>query len=423
MSWYTKIKKDKNIKLIVASISFSIVFSIMLHPMLKETVQSNEIINENFFLIFCLVIILAFFFSKLIGLIFSQHIIEEKIEEKIEKISVKKYVNEILDSKEFISALRTTLPKGEKDEEHGLDHIPFLLQNSNDKRERYSSISRFFLIATIISALIFSTVIIYFGYVLINDDSAGFYKALTELKDEVNQTNEAYLGISNTATLRIEEIGNTIDEIVLKSSNPEINLKLSALVDSINIENIDDVSSRLVEIDNLVSKNKSPNSALRPPTKKFDLSSEINVVIKKVQKIAKDYQVYGSRISNSLEDIKLIESKLEKMTIPDSYSLGEIFKRLFIGIIVTSFLLAILRFLTNQYKKNYEKTLIADEENSLIRRFYVAYKASQNDAERAIAITRLVEIRNLKEVTTESEVKALDNEMLKEIMSAIAKKL
>ena len=190
------------------------------------------------------------------------------------------------------------------------------------------------------------------------------------------------------------------------------------------MQNVEYVNSTLTEIINSIPSKDTTKVAQGPTTSKiFDLRIEVTKLKNDLIQTLRDYQIYASRIEDSLQDIKLIEDRLEKMTVPDSYNLGEIFKRLFIGIIVTSFLLAILRFLTNQYKNNYEKGLAADEENSLIRRFYVAYKSSQTDAERAIAISKLIEIKVFRESIKESEVKVLDNEMLKEIMSAIAKKL
>ncbi len=424
MKWYKEIKNDKNIKLAIASIVFSIIFSIFLYPMLKEIVPNNEIHMERFVLLFFSVFLLAFFFSKLIGLLFSKHLVEEKIEDTLEKVSVKKYVNEILDSKEFISALRTTLPKGEKDNEHGLDHIPFLLQNSVDKRERYFSISKLFLIATVISTIIFTSVVIYFGYFLINDDSAGFYKALTDLKDKVEQTNEDYLGISNAAEFRINKISERIRDIVSRSYYQNINSQLSGIADSLNIKNSVQIDSALIKIENMIPYAKIDTSKkMQSPIPRSDILEDISEIRNDIKEISKDYRTYAERISNSLTDIKRIGIKLDNMEIPDKYSLGEILKRFFISIIVTTFLLAILRFLSNQYRNNYEKAIIADEENSLIRRFYVAYKASQNDNERSIAISKLVETQNFKEVIKASKEKYFENEMLKEIMSTIAKKL
>lgn len=91
-------------------------------------------------------------------------------------------VSKILDSELFLTALRSTLPKGKEDEKFGLDYIPFMLNSIDERRKRAAKSARLFLMSMICAALIFSSVVVYFGYILVNEAAAGTGKSLADLK-------------------------------------------------------------------------------------------------------------------------------------------------------------------------------------------------------------------------------------------------
>jgi hypothetical protein len=87
--------------------------------------------------------------------------------------AVKEYEQRIIQSNEFLTALQETLPKGAHDEKDGLDYVPFMLANIRDRRLRHNRASHLALWCTVLLGIIFSGIVMYFGYVLVNEAAIG----------------------------------------------------------------------------------------------------------------------------------------------------------------------------------------------------------------------------------------------------------
>jgi hypothetical protein len=57
-------------------------------------------------------------------------------------------MSQILDSEHFLTVLRNSLPRGEQDQEFGLDYIPYMLDSIDQRRKRASKSARLFLLST-----------------------------------------------------------------------------------------------------------------------------------------------------------------------------------------------------------------------------------------------------------------------------------
>lgn len=144
---------------------------------------------------------------------------------------------------------------------------------------------------------------------------------------------------------------------------------------------------------------------------------------KSIISILRTYDYSRYKLNSIFENIESINFRLKNIDIPDKFSISELFKRIFLGVIVVSFFIAILRFTIGQYTNNFNQYILADEEISSIRRFYVAYKSSETEKEKAAAIMKLIDLKNAKEITKASEIKLMDNNMLKDILVKIADKI
>ena len=91
-------------------------------------------------------------------------------------------VDDLWHSPKFLSCLQTALPKGENNAKYGLDYVPYMLQNIEFRRARYQRSSFFFLCLTVIFSLVFSVVVVVFGYIIVNDTAAGLPKSLRNLE-------------------------------------------------------------------------------------------------------------------------------------------------------------------------------------------------------------------------------------------------
>ena len=77
---------------------------------------------------------------------------------------------------------KNRITSGEKDDRDGLDYIPYMLQNVELRRERYERSASRFLTITIAFTLVFSVIIVSFGYILIDDKSTGLPNAVYKLE-------------------------------------------------------------------------------------------------------------------------------------------------------------------------------------------------------------------------------------------------
>jgi hypothetical protein len=102
-----------------------------------------------------------------------------------EPVLLQQAVARILDSDHFLTTLRTALPNGASDPIHGLDYVPFMLDKIDARRKKFEISSNRFFATTFIFGIVFSSIILYFGYILVNEKAAGAPQTLEQIKDEV----------------------------------------------------------------------------------------------------------------------------------------------------------------------------------------------------------------------------------------------
>ncbi|CCN35039.1 conserved hypothetical protein [Vibrio nigripulchritudo AM115] len=102
-------------------------------------------------------------------------------------------------------------------------------------------------------------------------------------------------------------------------------------------------------------------------------------MIKKID-IYLDSLVYNkAEIENALELAqKASEEIIEEIHKPE-FLRDDLIKRLSISLIVATFFIAILRYLSNLYRSHYAELIKTEEQDMFIRKFYVAYKGSSDD--------------------------------------------
>ncbi len=82
----------------------------------------------------------------------------------------------------FLSAFNTVLPKGKKDEQYGLDYIPFMLQSIGNRQAKFTKLANRFLVTTIVLGILFLGLIGVFGYIILDDDSVGPNRTLAQIE-------------------------------------------------------------------------------------------------------------------------------------------------------------------------------------------------------------------------------------------------
>ena len=331
-------------------------------------------------------------------------------------------VTKILDSNDFLTALRTTLPRGKDDEQFGLDYIPFMLNSIDERRRRAIKSARLFLISTVVAALVFSMVVMYFGYILVNESSAGAAKSLADIESSVESINTSlkfllpsYYGNPEfqktvvPALERLEQIApdpknttqrdQTFAAISQARSNGDFTLLANAL-------------RRITPAEG--TQNSDYARALADAQKALDrFSAEQTIAI--------------PTLSTRLQDLSSLIPKAEDVISKPESRVPEIIKRLALGLVIATFFLALLRYMGGLYRTRYLQVLAAEADDFAIRRFYVAFKSSTpNDEQRKAVLSGFMSspTQNEKDGTSSTDESTKEQyEILKDLLGALTKKL
>ena len=341
--------------------------------------------------------------------------------------SVKKKFNSI----EFYNALSTVLPKGEKDDNYGLDYIPFMLQNVQDKRKRFQKSSSFFLMITISLSIFFVVITILFSYILLNESSIGIYSEVKNLTSEVENVNKM---------ISILRVDITDDKYFMKTNSYNFD-KLQAPY-TFNLS--DDLSQLAYEVDESITVfNKNGN--LEKLAIKLKLTEDTLKKIKNEKKekyldvlaeTNKSIANYLNFREKSFKEIETTQSNIkglipkikEELNKPVN-SQNELIKRLILSVVVITFFLAILRYFRSLYQSHYLEMLKAEQQDLIIRKFYVTLKSSEgNSGERKIVLASFLSDLTSQPNFDESQnnknkSQKVENEVLRDLLNAILKKI
>lgn len=300
------------------------------------------------------------------------------LDSKQESKLIEDVVYKILNSHQLTSSLRTALPDGKDDKEHGLDFIPFLLHRIDEKRKEYQKSSNRFLMSVIIFGLLFISTTTYFGYILINTSSSGIYKTTIDLESEIrklnlniNITNKSLLDYIDDSKVDLEEFLYFIDD---KPSLSRLYKEYEVSVSENNDKkSLKQISTIAVELESIAKKDYPKDTSKESFIRKLSLLSDV----------LKGYVPSLKSSERAIQDV-LISSKAAAATIDNKinepqFLRDDLIKRLSISLIVSTFFIAILRYLAGLYKSHHAELLKTEEEDMFVRKFYVAYKGSSSE--------------------------------------------
>ncbi len=331
-------------------------------------------------------------------------------------------VRNIFESLDFYTALTHVLPKGNKDEDYGLDYIPFMLAELQEKRKRFEKSSNQYLGATIFLSFVFIVTLFLFGYLLLNESSTGTYNELQEVNDELNQNTKLLnelninLGTNNYFYDNNKELLENLEINSNSETRSDIELfvaKNTFIVD----KDIRKFKAKLIEIEELARTERTSK-----------LQSErlniITTILSKIRTFEKDKE---EAIPLILSNQKIITNRLNNITSElrkPSNIQNELLKRLILSLVITTLFLVILRYFKGLYQNHYQEMLKAEEQDLLIRKFYVSLKNSENNSD----LRKQVVVNFMKESTsnvedTKQNLSKVESETLKDIVGAILKKI
>lgn len=326
-------------------------------------------------------------------------------------------VKQLLDSKNFLTTLRSTLPKGDKDPEYGLDYIPYMLENIEKRKEAFSKRARAFLVTSVATGLLFVSVTIALGYFILDEDSIGTGRKIRQLKENTDVLNLKLSYITDKLLLnttefnrikyQIEEVEHNLNNYKNENNKIKIRNSLNTFQRTLNLDSL------YKYLDTISIPYEDDNSRLR--TEYYILRDQVRNLKETSVNAVREMPELVKRINQIANEGDEEISKSDNRT-------PEIIKRLLLSLVIISFFLAILRFLTNQYKNNFNQLILAEQDDLNIRKMYIAIRTAGSDIDSKKII--LSNIFDKVSIIEKKESESNDNlPLIKELMETLAKKL
>lgn len=352
----------------------------------------------------------------------------------------------------FLSALQTTLPAKSSASETD-QHFPFILSVINKRRNSYQKTSQLFFIALIVFALISTSLITIYGFILIDQQTIGAAKTIQNVEKNLRLLEPSridFYSINRSLTYyervlidEIMDIYGSLDalkdknEILYKHVKPYTFFNDTS-TDRVRLPTDADPNFQ-ISLQNRISSFKKISAILINETKKTNADLEMNRRIKdftprleRFLKIADDYE---NEINDLFKDYsdgrevllgKIADAKKEVAT--DESRLYSLLKRLSVGIIIGSFFIAVLKYLANQYQFHLNRLHEAELDEVKVRKFYIAYNVAGDTKGIELLDSFLKEGSNDKSFQTavipaSQSLDDGDKKIISEILSILKKKI
>lgn len=326
--------------------------------------------------------------------------------------ALRQYIARVLDSEHFLQALRSTLPKVSDAEDAKLAALPFILEALDQRVTTYRRYSQYALGTTFVLGLLFVAIIVHWGNVLLLDESAGTPLALKETKEA---------GVSLGMTL--QEMGawqggrrGTVDSIV-KGVEREYQFTFSQ--DASAIASAANRLGRIEDVPALVALITEETQRRRKTAEwQSRASLACERLSERLTEAKSSVEYAAARLPTVYKAYEAAVDALAARTREREFLVVEILRRVCIGVLVASFLLALLRYTAGLYRSFHSLVLQAQDEYMNVHRFHVAYRCSAADEERG---KLLATFASRAGSPTGDEVKLLEIDGVKEILSALAR--
>ncbi|MCH7729595.1 MAG: hypothetical protein IH991_24420, partial [Planctomycetes bacterium] len=306
---------------------------------------------------------------------------------------LQKYTERILTSDRYLTALRSTLPKGEEDETNGLDHIPFLLAGIDRRRRDFARSSQLFLLAIIAFGLVFSVLLSWYGFVLIDAMPVGVERSVRDISVSLGKISGYMDQYALTAEMSERRSFIYLGPLEQKVRNMRLEEgttgKLLGFLPGLyrpEFEGFDDIR-RFPAV--LRSQFVSFEYALRDLKDSDDLTEEqYQELSRALSKAREMIGVTDEQMRALLDKILIQAARIEHTSKEAAALLGEetprlysLVKRIAVGLLVGSFFIGILRYLAGLYDLHLQQVARADRDDMATRRFFVSYKTAGDDPE------------------------------------------
>ena len=373
-------------------------------------------------LFYILVALVAIKAAVLTGLI--ANLPQVKFAAKETDESIRNRVQAFWDSKEFLTCLKTALPRGEKDDRDGLDYIPYMLQNVELRRERYERSASRFLTITIAFTLVFSVIIVSFGYILIDDKSTGLpnavYKLELMLGEAENDSKSLLVQFWGTPEFD-RTVGETIRAIERFQGSESINKIRQGLSGDIW------EAKQTGNLRILLPQLSKASAALRGETdnRKAEFDNLLDKLTEGLRGIVAREDLLPVKYNKVVQEAKTVTEAISKYADTAAQKNYELWRRLGLGVLVSTFFFVVIRYFASLYKQEHIEVLRAEQDDLALRQFVVALRGSGEDfASRRNTLAALSSRCSWNQAgENKNEFTNVEASVLKELISAVMKKL
>lgn len=300
-----------------------------------------------------------------------------------------------LKTREFSDALlslRTSLPIGKSDEEFGFDYIPHMLRGVEERRARFEKSSYRFLGLTIGLAIVFAAVVVVLAYVVVAEASVGTPARVRQLETDLRSLKNAQDSLSNSlsdASVMQFVDGKVRDVFGFRTLAPggQNGSELSRgsvrekINESIRVDSTQPILQLVTEY----------LQTLDESAKKSLFAAQLDGLPAAIGTFLLEKKTASDRVAQFINDLEQQLVTFKAFGTDESNRFDELLRRIFVGVVVVGFLLAILRYVAGIYQEHHRQRLLADEDNRTLRRFYVAFKCSGEDSRlKAQAVRQLM---------------------------------
>lgn len=320
----------------------------------------------------------------------------------VRRSDVDRATEAVLSSDVFVTSLRSAIPRFAADQEPGLTHIPFLLARIGERRAALESASKIFLLATVAFGLLSTAVVTAYGYVLLDKAQLGLDRRLEAMSELLHAYSEQSLSVPRewreALALKLssrekEALARFLtgpgqgaavnsacaDPLV----GPEFRFSRREARDAPALGDYLDRCGRAIEAALPIVKGSGSASARELLTSRIELVEKLR---RRLEELNRERGTIEAGIRNLAT-----QARAEAAQQHSPYY--EIAKRIAVGILVISFFIAVLRYLSQEYRLHASYVLREDAEENAVRRFFVGYTCSKNEADRTAAIKEFVASR------------------------------
>lgn len=338
-----------------------------------------------------------------------------------EQNRVNDLVAKAFNSEPFVSAIRTSFPPRE-DEAEEKAGLSWALASIMERKRVFRSSASVFLTGAASLTVVLMLILLWIAFTLVNDDASGVGLSARRLSGDVRELQRSVTSLSSELSGQPELFENALDlvaaarahaaDVVVPEGNSRDNVveRIDGLAETLRNQSIYNGAQELRRFVNQEGMRFSD----------WDRWPDLLAVSRKLGELRRQLEVESRLLSELLPRLRSGVDELDEAIARPENRVADLIKRISIGILVISFVAAVLRYTAGLYRHHLEQVIRAEADEFLVRRFFVAAALTEEDADSRRAV--LTAFLAGSSSPAEEEGKSGDrDELFKELQSLVSR--